>query len=112
MTQVIDFIGGEYQNRTSVHGFASRVDFGLSVFLRAGMFQVARLSGCLSDHEKALILRDLRDETREFPPDFRFCALKQIHVLPSNHNCRSKARPLPERIASDRQRCVFSCNFA
>ena len=24
MTQVIDFIGGEYRNRTGVHGFAIR----------------------------------------------------------------------------------------
>jgi hypothetical protein len=24
MTQVIDFIGGEYENRTRVHGFAIR----------------------------------------------------------------------------------------
>ena len=26
MTQVIDFIGGEYRNRTGVHGFAIAVD--------------------------------------------------------------------------------------
>ena len=27
MTQVIDFIGGEYRNRTGLHGFATALEF-------------------------------------------------------------------------------------
>jgi hypothetical protein len=30
MTQVIDFIGGEYRNRTDLHGFATAVHMYLS----------------------------------------------------------------------------------
>ncbi len=36
MTQVIDFIGGEYRNRTGVHGFAIRCITTLPTRRRGG----------------------------------------------------------------------------
>ena len=31
MTQVIDFIGGEYRNRTGVHGFATGIHLNIVI---------------------------------------------------------------------------------
>lgn len=46
MTQVIDFVGGEYRNRTGVHGFAIRCITTLPTRRRCGVVgNIASLSG-------------------------------------------------------------------
>ncbi len=52
MTQVIDFIGGEYRNRTGVHGFA-RVGMWLKnngKMIRGLPKQGGTMSECLDAH--------------------------------------------------------------
>ena len=46
MTQVIDFIGGEYRNRTGVHGFAIRCVTTPPTRLPSGMGWADNLRWC------------------------------------------------------------------
>lgn len=56
MTQVIDFIGGEYRNRTGLHGFAIRCITYLPT-RRLSVVVYQGLAGCkIANHHKVALL--------------------------------------------------------
>ena len=76
MTQVIDFIGGEYRNRTGVHGFAIRCVTTPPTRRRVGVIytklsgRASALAGCqgASCRGARTVQKDTRRfRTNEFP---------------------------------------------